>query len=194
MMILPRTDLRTDFASLAELRGHYEAVRARQRRRLFQQIDKAMPEPEPEPEPVPMPEPMPMPAPVSVPAPMPALVLDRIPLIAVPTPWLGTVTGALMACCLHFGCKRAALVSRNKSALLCYWRHIAMYVAWSRTQRSLVAVGRAFDRDHSTVSHARNKIHSYIQCGDEITAENVATVSKMMTGDDIGAPAREFPK
>ena len=50
---------------------------------------------------------------------------------------------------------------RSNSPLL-RARHIAMFVARHLTPQSLPAIGRAFDRDHTTVLHAVRKVDQLV--------------------------------
>ena len=50
------------------------------------------------------------------------------------------------------------LVSRRRTRNVVWARHVAMYLVKELTEHSLPAIGRAFDRDHTSVLHACRQI------------------------------------
>jgi hypothetical protein len=54
----------------------------------------------------------------------------------------------------------AQILGRNLSPHVAEVRQIAMYVARKVTGQSLVAIGRAFRRDHTTVGHALEQVEA----------------------------------
>lgn len=64
---------------------------------------------------------------------------------------------------LNFGLDPCDLVSDNGSAPAPLARQVAMYVARKTTPHSFAAIGRAFNRDHSTILHGVAKIEAEIR-------------------------------
>jgi chromosomal replication initiation ATPase DnaA len=60
--------------------------------------------------------------------------------------------------CGLFHIKRVDLVSARRTASIIYPRHIAIYLCRMHTKRSTPEIGVKFNRDHSTVIHACDKI------------------------------------
>jgi len=58
----------------------------------------------------------------------------------------------------YFGLSRDDLVSKSRSRPLTTARHIAMYLMRECTGLSLIKIGEAFDRDHTTAMHGIKKI------------------------------------
>ena len=58
----------------------------------------------------------------------------------------------------HFKLDIEELNSKKKSQSISWPRQIAMFLAHEMTECSLPEIGRAFDRDHSTVVHARDQV------------------------------------
>ena len=59
--------------------------------------------------------------------------------------------------CDAFGLTLAELTGRDRSRNIVIARHVAMYVIRLRTDASLIEIGRAFMRDHTTVIAAMRK-------------------------------------
>ncbi len=62
-----------------------------------------------------------------------------------------------------FGLKLSDMRATTRSKAIALPRQIAMYLARQLTHASLTEVGRAFDKDHTTVLHAVGKIQALIQ-------------------------------
>ena len=58
----------------------------------------------------------------------------------------------------YYGLSIDDLVSKNRSRPLTTARHVAMYLLRECTAMSLIKIGQAFDRDHTTALHGINKI------------------------------------
>ena len=63
----------------------------------------------------------------------------------------------------YFGLTREDLVSKSRSRPLTTARHVAMYLMREHTGMSLIRIGEAFNRDHSTVMHGINKIETLMR-------------------------------
>lgn len=77
----------------------------------------------------------------------------------------------------NFG--RLELISRRRGGPLIRPRHIAMYLCTILTIRSLPEIGRAFNRDHTTILHARDKIARMRRTNAELNAEVEALIEKL---------------
>lgn len=64
--------------------------------------------------------------------------------------------------CKHFKVSMEDLNSKKKNNSIAWPRQIAMYLSTELTSLSLPEIGREFNRDHSTVVHAREKIKEEI--------------------------------
>jgi chromosomal replication initiator protein len=62
-----------------------------------------------------------------------------------------------------FGLRLADMRARTRTKAVAFPRQIAMYFARQLTHASLTEVGRAFDKDHTTVLHAVSKIETLIR-------------------------------
>jgi chromosomal replication initiator protein len=62
------------------------------------------------------------------------------------------------ACAQHFGLPTSVLLGRSRTRPLVMARHLAMYLCRELTDLSLVEIGRAFGRDHTTVMYAIDKV------------------------------------
>ena len=62
-----------------------------------------------------------------------------------------------------FGLKLADMRTRTRTKAVAFPRQIAMYFARQLTHASLTEVGRAFDKDHTTVLHAVTKIEAMMR-------------------------------
>jgi chromosomal replication initiator protein len=62
-----------------------------------------------------------------------------------------------------FGLKLADMRTRRRTKAVAFPRQIAMYFARQLTHASLTEVGRAFDKDHTTVLHAVTKVETLIR-------------------------------
>lgn len=63
------------------------------------------------------------------------------------------------------------LNSKRKNHSVAWPRQIAMYLATQMTDMSLPEIGREFDRDHSTVVHARDRVKEEIETNPFFAAE-----------------------
>ena len=62
-----------------------------------------------------------------------------------------------------FGLRLADMRARRRTKAVAFPRQIAMYFARQLTHASLTEVGRAFDKDHTTVLHAVTKVETLIR-------------------------------
>ncbi len=63
----------------------------------------------------------------------------------------------------YFDVRLADMTARGRKAEIAFARQVAMYLARSMTDHSLVEIGRAFGRDHGTVIHAVRKVESRME-------------------------------
>jgi len=70
------------------------------------------------------------------------------------------IQGVLRAVSTHFGVSQAELVSRDRHKRVTLARHVAMYLCRRRLEASFPDVGRAFNRDHTTVMCAVRRIEA----------------------------------
>jgi chromosomal replication initiator protein len=67
------------------------------------------------------------------------------------------------------GVSRDDLIRDNRQLVVTRWRHCGIYAARVLTGKSLTQIGRAFNRDHTTVLHAVRKTSK------GVSANHVAT-------------------
>jgi chromosomal replication initiator protein len=92
-------------------------------------------------------------------------VLGRLPAASSLPPGQATLEQIQTAAAEAFGLSRERLIARDRSPKVALARQIAMYLARELTDVSLPAIGRGFDRDHSTVLHAHKRIAADIAAG-----------------------------
>ncbi|OYQ73772.1 chromosomal replication initiator protein DnaA [Wohlfahrtiimonas sp. G9077] len=74
-----------------------------------------------------------------------------------------TLTNIQKVVTTYYGLKTADLTGKSRAANIAKPRQLAMYVARLLTQHSLPEIGRAFERDHSTVMHACRKVETELK-------------------------------
>ncbi len=79
----------------------------------------------------------------------------------------------------HYGTTRACIISNQRYSVLIPPRHIAVYLASQLTGFSLPAIGRAFNRDHSSMLNARDKIIAALET-DPALAETIKTIREKL--------------
>jgi len=75
------------------------------------------------------------------------------------------------------------LNSKRKNHSVAWPRQIAMYLATQMTDLSLPEIGREFDRDHSTVVHARDRVKDEIESNPFFAAEINQIISDIKNAD-----------
>ena len=65
--------------------------------------------------------------------------------------------------CKYFSIKRDDLLGKKKTKEIAEPRQICMYIICSLLDLPLLSIGRLFDRDHTTVIHARDKISQLME-------------------------------
>jgi chromosomal replication initiator protein len=81
----------------------------------------------------------------------------------------------------HFDIRLADMTSKRRPANIAFPRQIAMYLARTMTDHSLVEIGQAFGgRDHGTVIHAAKKVEQCIEDSTE-TRQAVAMLSTRLS-------------
>lgn len=58
------------------------------------------------------------------------------------------------AVCQYYGIPINRMLCHRRSRVWARPRQVAMYLAWEMTDCTLTQIGRAFNRDHTTVMHA----------------------------------------
>lgn len=80
----------------------------------------------------------------------------------------------------EYGITVAEMTSPRHAVVISRPRQIAMYLAKRLTPRSLTQIGAKFDRDHSTVHHAVNRIEA-LRLEDEDMDFAIAGLSRRIT-------------
>lgn len=84
----------------------------------------------------------------------------------------------------HFSVKIEDFSSKSKIQTIAWPRQIAMYLATTMTDLSLPEIGREFNRDHSTVVHARDLVKDKISVDPFFTAEINQIISDIKAVDN----------
>ncbi len=71
----------------------------------------------------------------------------------------------------YYDLEKNDLTSKSRQSSITLPRQIAMYLARNLTNLSLVSIGQSFDRDHTTVMHAIDKIESKLKNDDDLQDE-----------------------
>ena len=84
----------------------------------------------------------------------------------------------------HFSVKMEDFNSKKKIQTIAWPRQIAMFLATTMTDLSLPEIGREFNRDHSTVVHARDLVKEKINADPFFTAEINQIISEIKAVDN----------
>ena len=84
----------------------------------------------------------------------------------------------------HFNVKIEDFSSKKKNQTIAWPRQIAMYLTNTMTDLSLPEIGREFNRDHSTVVHARDLVKEKINTDPFFTAEINQIISEIKAVDN----------
>jgi chromosomal replication initiator protein len=102
-----------------------------------------------------------------------------------PTPRTGSSIdpGTIVsACARHFGMSTPALLGRSRTRPLVTARHVAMYLCRELTELSLVEIGKAFGRDHTTVMYANEKVAELMATRPQVY-QSVETITHLLKDD-----------
>ena len=83
-----------------------------------------------------------------------------------------TLEEVVKAICSLFSVDPSQIIDKNRKHCVVLPRHLVYYLAYEGTDCSFPAIGRALNRDHSTVIYAHKKIANLIQT-DETVASHV---------------------
>ena len=84
----------------------------------------------------------------------------------------------------HYNIKIEDLSAKRKTQTIAWPRQIAMYLTTELTDLSLIEIGQEFNRDHSTVVHARDVVKDKIEETPFFSAEINALISDIKTADN----------
>lgn len=79
----------------------------------------------------------------------------------------------------YFGVKANLFGCRTREGNVTMARHITMYFMRSKTKSSLKAIGKRYNRDHTTVINAVRKVRNYMEV-DEMTRHIVQKLEGMI--------------
>ena len=79
-----------------------------------------------------------------------------------------SVKDVVVAVSREAGIPTEALLGRSRQQPLARWRHLAYLLAHELTHQPLVQIGRAMDRDHSTVWHGCNRANERMRNAAEL--------------------------
>lgn len=82
-----------------------------------------------------------------------------------------TIRAIQEAVCEAYGLTLQAMLGERRSVTIARPRQIAMYMAANLTNRSYPTIGRAFDRDRTTVMHGVSIIHGLLLRDSEMAAK-----------------------
>lgn len=82
----------------------------------------------------------------------------------------------------YYGVTVGALLARRRFREITTPRHVAMFLCLEETRCTLIEIGRAFDRDHGAVIHAREAIKNHCATQRDF-AETVGRLREMVRED-----------
>jgi chromosomal replication initiator protein len=88
--------------------------------------------------------------------------------------YLKTPEKVIELVCKVFEISKETLLSKSREKNIALARQVAMFVCKRDLKMSLPAIGRVFERDHSTVSHGLNLIEKMLQNGDLLLSNKIA--------------------
>ena len=80
----------------------------------------------------------------------------------------------------HFGVGRPALLGEPRAAHIALARHVAMHLCRELHGFSLPFIGRAFNRDHTSVMHACRRIAELLKTDPQLAAQVDALAEAVM--------------
>ena len=90
-----------------------------------------------------------------------------------------TIDSVILQITKSYNLSKGDLLSKSRNGEIALARQIAMYLVRSMTNLSFVAIGQAFNRDHSTVMHALTKIEKMMK-EDNTFRENIENLKKSL--------------
>lgn len=149
-----------------------EEVLENARRTQARIVEQRKPKPvltvvEPEPEPIPVPEPEPVQEQVRLLSPYPK-IREIIVLVA-----------------RYYNVTRIDIISQRRSRTIAFPRHVGFYLARTLTPCSLPEIGKAFDKDHTTVLHGVQKITRLREEDHELRGSLELLSAKLMEGRHV---------
>jgi chromosomal replication initiator protein len=82
-----------------------------------------------------------------------------------------TVRGVQEVVASFYGIDTLEMASARRTRSVAMARQIAMYLARKTTLKSFPDIGRFFNRDHTTVMHACNKVESLMATDDDFAVD-----------------------
>ena len=79
----------------------------------------------------------------------------------------------------HYGIRTAYMTSDRRSREIAHPRQVAMYLAAETTTQSLIAIGKRFNRDHTTVIHAIRAVKQRMADEPQL-ADDIATLKELL--------------
>ena len=80
----------------------------------------------------------------------------------------------------YYSLKANDLTGKSRAANIAKPRQLAMFISRTLTKHSLPEIGRAFERDHSTVMHACRKIEDDLKT-DYVLQRDYETIKATLT-------------
>lgn len=109
-----------------------------------------------------------------------------------PTPQNLDLIDVLDAAAAHYGLTRDDLRGRRRTKVVTQARHLAMYLARTLTEASLIGIGEALGgRDHTTVLHACTKITTMLKSNSALSADVAAIKRALTTSNSAESEAEE---
>lgn len=81
----------------------------------------------------------------------------------------------------YYGLTMTELMSRKRDRRVSVPRQVAMYLACTQTGQSFPAIGRMFQRDHTTILHGYNKVQKDL-ARDEVLQREVSELTDFLAG------------
>ncbi len=99
-------------------------------------------------------------------------------------PELTSVEDIQQAVCGHFRLSNTDLLSKDRHKSVAFARQVAMYLCRQRLKCSFPELGRAFDRDHSTVISAVRRVEAALKSSDHQVAAHLEAIEKRLASSN----------
>lgn len=97
-----------------------------------------------------------------------------------------TIEDVQRAVCQHFRLRVPDLIGKDRHKSIAFARHCAMFLCKQRLKYSYPEIGKAFDRDHSTVMSAVSSVAEQIERDPQVRF-HIDAINTTLTAEDIAA-------
>lgn len=119
-----------------------------------------------------------LPGVLEYPTPDPQVTLDTLS----PEPKLLKIKSILRAVSHHYGIPIPVIRGDSRRAIDVKPRHVVFYIASRHTGLSIAAIGRRFNRDHTTILHAVRNMKERLLVDNELASEIQMLENRLLAG------------